>query len=390
VDLSKNQRKRHVACTKAQELSQTSYFAKMETNIMSASETVQPGEMSISCYIDEIPPFIETELVRLYATLHSSLPFFKVFRSIEHVSCYVVLRDDEPNIIILFTYRNRRIDVLNEMIEIEQKEIYRFTQYIFIKFPEADIISFKALKTNAYRFGFPMQKYDAKDTYVIALPDTPQEYTARMGKSTRTNIRYQTNNVSRNYPSFTTKFYVNQDIDEQCVREILRFSENRIKTKVAGFNHNEERIIRLARMCGFVCVLLIDGRVCAGSINYRVGSSYFGEVIGHDIQYEKYGLGKLVLYQTICEAIVRGGRKFFLGGGVFGFKSRMLGVQLCMDELQIYRSYGKLILNIDQAAKTIVVAYIRKLKSWLHRHKKMLFSQLVFKYFYFFKDKIAK
>jgi hypothetical protein len=362
----------------------------METKIMSSSETVQPGEMSISCYIDEIPPFIETELARLYGTLHSSLPFFKVFRSTEHVSCYVATRDGEPVIIILFIYRNRRIDVLNEMIEIEQGEVDRFTRHIFMKFPKADIISFKALKTDAYRFSFPMQKYNSKDTYVIPLPDTPQEYTASMGKSTRTSIRYQTNSVMRNYPSLTTKFYVNQDIDEKCVREIIRFSEHRIKTKVVGFNHNEERIIRLVRMCGFVCVLMIDGRVCAGSINYRVGSSYFGEVIGHDIQYEKFGLGKLVLYQTICESIVRGGRRFFLGGGVFDFKSRMLGVQLSMDELQIYRSYGKLILNADRAAKTIVTAYVRQLKSWLHRNKKTLLSQLVFKYFYFFKGKIAK
>lgn len=357
---------------------------------MSSSGKVQTGEISVFCYIDEVPPFIETELERLYGMLQSSLPFFNVFRSIENVNCYVVTLRKKPIVIILFKFKNRSIEVLNEMIEIDQQEIDRFTRYVFIKFSQVDIISFKALKTVIYKFFFPMQKYSSKDTYMIELPATPHEYTANIGKSTRTNIRYQTNNIFRNYPSFAVKFYVKDDINEQCIQVILRFSEQRIRRKFSGFSHNEACIISLAKMCGFVCVLMINNRVCAGSINYQIGSSYFGEVLGHDIEYEKYGLGKLALHQTICESIVRGGRRFYLGGGVFDFKNRMLGAQVSMDELQIYRSYGKLIINFDKAAKTIIFSYVRKLKSWLHQHKHKFFARCAFKYFYFFKSKIAK
>ena len=357
---------------------------------MSSSGTVQTGEIFVSCYIDEVPPFIENELARLYGALHSSLPFFNVFRSIDQVSCYVVINDNKPIVIILFKLKNRSIEVLNEMIEIDQREIDRFTRYVFIKFSQVDIISFKALKTVINKFGFPMQKYNSKDTYMIELPATPHEYTASIGKSTRTNIRYQNNNIIRNHPSFSVKFYIKEDINEQCIKVILSFSDKRIRTKFSGFSHNEARIISLARMCGFVCVLMINSRVCAGSINYQIGSNYFGEVLGHDIEYEKYGLGKLALHQTICESILRGGRKFYLGGGVFDFKNRMLGTQVSMDELQIYRSYGKMILNFDKAAKTIIFSYVRKCKLWLHQHKHNFFARCAFKYFYFFKSKIAK
>jgi len=357
---------------------------------MSLRKMVQTDENSVSCYIDEIPQFIDAELAKLYGALHSSLPFFKVFRSIEDVSCYVVTRNNVPIVILLFKIKNRNIEILNEMIEIDPAEIDRFTRHVLMEFPQIDIINFKALKTVIGRFGYPMQKYKSKDTYMIELPGTPNEYTASIGKSTRTNIRYQNNNVIRNYPSFSVKFYANEDIDEQHIKTIVRFSEQKIKTKDSGFRHNEENIVRLAKMCGFVCVLMINDRVCAGSINYQIGSSYFGEVLGHDVEYDKYGLGKLALHQTICESIVRGGRKFYLGGGVFDFKNRMLGMQVSMDELQIYRSYGKLMLNFDKAAKTIIFFHVRQMKSWLHQHKNNLVARCAFKYFYFLKNRATK
>ena len=351
---------------------------------------VQTGENSVSCYIDESPPFIDSDLAKLYGALHSSLPFFRVFRSIENVSCYVVARNSDPIVILLFKVENRRIEVLNEMIEIDLEEIDRFTRHVLTKFPQIDIISFKALKTVIGKIGYPVQKYKSKETYLIELPGSPNEYTASIGKSTRTNIKYQNNNVARNFPSFAVKFYTNEDIDEQHIKTIVRFSEQKIRMRDSGFFHNEESIVRLAKMCGFVCVLMINDRVCAGSINYQIGSSYFGEVLGHDVEYDKYGLGKLALHQTICESIVRGGKKFYLGGGVFDFKNRMLGVQVSLDELQIYRSYGKLILNFDKAARTIIFFYIRQLKSWLHLHKNTFVAQCAFKYFYFFKYRITK
>jgi len=357
---------------------------------MNSSKMVPTGENTVSFYIDEIPAFIGSDLAKLYGSLHSSLPFFRVFRSTENVSCYVVARNSDPIVILLFKFENRHMEVLNEVIEIDSEEIDRFTLHVLTKFPQIDIISFKALKTVTGKIGYPVQKFKSKETFLIELPGTPNEYTASIGKSTRTNLRYQNNNVLRNFPSFAVKFYANEDIDEQHIKTIVRFSEKKIRMKDSGFRHNEENIVRLAKMCGFVCVLMINDRVCAGSINYQIGSSYFGEVLGHNVEYDKYGLGKLALHQTICESIVRGGKKFYLGGGVFDFKNRMLGVQVSLDELQIYRSYGKLILNFDKAAKTIIFFYIRQLKSWLHQHKNTFVAQCVFKYFYFFKSRITK
>lgn len=357
---------------------------------MNMNELAEAGETSISCYLNEIPSFIEAELVTSYETLHSSLPFFKTFRSIEGASCYVCQRIGQPKTVLLFTFRKSRIDVLNEMIEIDQSEVDRFAQYMFSKFEQIDIIHFKALKTSVRESRFPFQRHGSKDTYVIALPGTQEEYTESIAKSTRADIRRQTRNVLRDFPTFTSKFFVGEEVREEHVRDIIAFSERKINAKGVKISHDVDRIIALARMCGFIHVLLIDGRVCAGSVNYQVGSSYFGDVTGYDPKYEKYALGKLGAYHTICESITRGGTRFYLGGGVFEFKSKMSGVILSMDELQIYRSYLRMLLHFDRVARTVIVRSIGHLKKILHRHKQEKWAQFVFKSFYFLSNKLAK
>jgi len=51
---------------------------------------VQLEEITISCHVHEISSFVEQDLARLYGNLFSSLPFFRIFKSMEDVSTYVV------------------------------------------------------------------------------------------------------------------------------------------------------------------------------------------------------------------------------------------------------------------------------------------------------------
>jgi len=351
---------------------------------------VQADGATISLYCHDLPPLIENELVDSYDMLQSSMPFFRVFRSLENACCYVARHDGHASTVLVFTCRGRRVEVLNEMIEIAQPELDRFAAAIFTTFKTADVITFKALKTATRGFRFPVQRHHSKDTFVITLPATPEEYTSSLGKSTRANVRQQTNGLLRNFPSFEARFLTDGDIKDEHIRAIIGFSELKIRASGVNFSYDVERITRLAGACGFVSLFLVDGRICAGSINYRVGSSYFGEVTGYDPHYEKHGFGKLCVHQTICESIVRGGKKFYLGGGVFDFKQRMLGAVLSMDEVHIYRSRFKKLMNVDKVAKVVAVAYVRRLKRMLQQHKQERWAKAIFKSAYFVKNKLTK
>lgn len=355
---------------------------------MNAIEPVGAKEPSIFCYIDEIPSFVEQDLVTAYASLHSSLPYFAIFRSIERVSCYIARHGERPGTVLLFRLDDRQIHVLNEMIEIDGAALAQFARTIFTRFHRVDVISFKAVKTRVDGLGFPVQQHASKNTYVVDLPPTPEAYTASLGQSTRAGIRQQHNRFLRAFPSYCSRVFHAGEADEQLIRQIIRLSEQRIQAQGAQVRHDVDRIIRLARVYGFVHVLLVDDRLCAGSINYRVGTSYFGEVTAYDPHYEQYGIGKLCVHQTICESILDGGKKFYLGGGVFDFKQRMLGRQLSMDEIHIYRSYTALLLNLPNAAAAAVNAGLNRSKALFHRQKKKTWARAVFRSFYFFRDKL--
>jgi hypothetical protein len=348
---------------------------------MHASALISPPD-SITCHVGQIPAGVEEALVTAYASLHSSLAFFKVFRSIENASCYLAHSAGAPSTVLLFTFNGRRIDVINEMIEIPQAEMARFVAYVFAHFPQIDVISFKAIKTAVSELGFPVQQYPAKGSYVVTLPATPDAYKARIGKSTRASINQGMNGIRRHFPSFESRFFVNDDIDEDHIRAIVALSEQKINAGDAVFFYDVARLARLARLCGFVHVILIDSRICAGSVNYQVGASFFGDVMGYDPQYEKFGLGKLCVFLTICESIVRGGTRFYLGGGVFAFKERLLGVPFYMDEVHLYRSPIRLLRNIDHAIGATIAAAMRSVKQRLHQHKRATWARLVFKTFY--------
>jgi CelD/BcsL family acetyltransferase involved in cellulose biosynthesis len=196
--------------------------------------------------------------------------------------------------------------------------------------------------------------------------------------------------VLRDFPSFTSRFFINEQIDEDLIRKIIKFSENKINANGVKLFHDVGQILALAKMCGFVSVLLINGRVCAGLVSYQIDSNYFGAITGYDPQYGKHGVGKICFHLTICESILRGGAKYDLGGGLFAYKQRMLAQTCSMDELNIYRSYGKMLVNFDMVAKAAAAGYVSLLKKVLHKNRQKAWAKCVFECFYFFRNKLAK
>jgi hypothetical protein len=343
---------------------------------------------SISCYLSEIPPFVKTELDRLYGHLFSSLPFFDTFRTTENVCTYVVRQNGLPSTILLFENKGKRIDVLNEMIRIDEKEIRCFVDYVFAHFPQVAVISFKAIQTDIRRLPFPYQRHNSKEDFVIVLPDTQDEYSSRIGSSTRHNVKRYMKKLIKDFPTFSYRFYVNEEIDEQNVREIIRLSEIRISAKKKRFGIDEDEvkhILDLVKICGLVNVVLIDGRLCAGTITLRTGSSYLAMVNAHEPKYDAYWLGTLCYYLTICESIARGGKRFHMGGGRYDYKNRLLGVRQDMDNLEIYRSYGQVLVNCDNVVKTIFKSRVRRAKVWLLEREASHVSQLVLRTLLFFR-----
>ena len=325
-------------------------------------------EVSVTCYPNHIPAFAATELKRLYGSVFSSLEHFRIYGGTERIGTCVARRGGEVVSVILFRIEGSRIVALNEFIRLDAREIARFADAVFAAFPQARSVSFNAIELPAGPLPYPAQRFNCSEDIALALPPTPEAYLARLGKATRKNIKHHLSRLRRSFPSLRFEVREREEIDAADVRDIIALNRARMagKRKTSYLDQAEsERLLQLARSCGLVAALRIDGRVCAGSICARVGGNYFSYVTAHDPAYDDYRLGTLCCYLTICEAIARGGREFHLLWGRYQYKYMLAGVQRDLDHLDLYRTRLDYLRNGGTVLKNAWRSRLRQAKFWL-------------------------
>lgn len=332
-----------------------------------------PERVTISIYENDVPAFIEAEMDRIYGSIYSSLAQFRIYNDGRDTSTYIVREGGETVTVFLFQLHDRSVRVVNEVINIGQEDVARFAHYIFSAFPFATSISFKAVDTDLRKLPFPYQRFNHLEDIVLTLPASADEYLAQLGKNTRRNIKRYTKKVKETFPSFEFQIGIAGEIDETTIHEIVDLNRARMagKNKVSSIDqHEAERFFSLARECGLVGVVKINGRICAGAISFRAGSNYFLNVIAHDPQYDDYWLGILCCYFTICECIAREGAEFHFLWGEYDYKYAFLGVKRDLDNLAVYRSRLHYLLNGRTALRMAFNGYLRQARQWLHNAKR--------------------
>lgn len=338
-------------------------------------ETMPPSSpsaenISVTCHENEVPPFVADELERLYGNIYASLAQWQSVGALSaDVSTYVVRSGGHITSLLLFRRENRQVRVLNEGIAISSEELQRFAGYIFSRYSMVDVVSFHAVRPETAGLAFPCQRFNCLEDIVLTLPASDAAYLNMLGGATRNYIKRYMNKANRSFPSLSHRVYAAREADAQHIRDIVALNRARMtdKGKVPGIDAGElERIIGLVKECGLVSVVMINGRVAAGTINYRVGRNYFLEVIAHDPGYNEYRLGTLCCYLTICACIARGGDEYHFLWGKNEYKYRLLGVERALDHLAIYRSRGQLLLNGDVVLKNEMMRCRRRAQLWLH------------------------
>lgn len=341
-------------------------------------QAIEDEEVTIWHYENEVPSFVAAEMEQLYENLFSSMMQFKIYGASENASIYLVRKNGKAITIFLFRQERGRVQVINEVIQVGEQEVSLFAKFIFSTYEAVTVISFHAIQTDIRRLPFPYQRVNFLENIVLSLPTTADAYMASLGKATRKTIKGYMNKLKRDFPSFDYSVYGKDELAEQQIRDIINLNKARMagKNKASAYDEREtERIVQLAKECGLVGVATIDGRICAGSISYRVGRNYFMSISAHDPFYDDYRLGTLCSFLIISECIARGGRECHLLWGRHEYKYRFLGVQRDLDNLIVYRSHGHMLRNGYTALKTVFAGYARRVDLWLRasrRHGSLL------------------
>jgi hypothetical protein len=335
-----------------------------------AERSAQPKTISIECYENDIPYFVEEELEKLYENIYSSVLQFRVYGTTAgNTSTYVVREGARIVVIFLFVREGARIRVLNEVIRINDREISQFAEYIFATFKKITVISFHAIQADIRKLRFPYQRFNCSEDIVLTLPETEQDYLSYLGKHSRKNIKYYKNKLVREFPTFRFEVLAKDEIAHKQIREIVILNRHRMagKHKLSAFDDEEtDRIIALVKECGVVGIITIDGKICAGAVCVCVGKNYFMSVISHDSQFDEYRLGTLCCFLTICESIARGGKEFHFLWGEYEYKYTLMGVKRDLHHVNVYRSRAQFLLNANMASRTAWDGYVRRAKLWLH------------------------
>lgn len=347
------------------ELQLEDYFDDFPQEEASASRS---DEVHVVCHEHEVPEFAGPEIDRLYGHLFCSLSYFEMAKQLDGASTYVARRNGRAIAVLLYTRTEREVIVISEYVALPEEEIRRFADFVFATFASVGVVSFRKIRAEPASLSRPWHAMACTEDMVIDLPRAVQEYEAAVGKNMRRNIKRYGNALAKDFPSFSYRVLLEDEITGQHVRDIVALSCTRMKSKniVPRFTEEEiEWIVRFAKRCGMIGVMTIEGRICAGAIGFRIGGNYAMHVIAHDQRYNEYSLGILCYYRTICEGIARGGRRFHLLQGQYGYKHRLLARREDIISLDVYRSRLHALAWSGRIAGKEVKGRMRLARQWL-------------------------
>jgi hypothetical protein len=246
--------------------------------------------------------------------------------------------------------------VLNQAVQVDAELaelINEFATFMFDRFNGLRKISFRYIEIEKPVTYKVWRVWDAERTDVLLkVPARVEDYVQGLGKHTRHNIRRYMKRLTDDHPSFEVRVLERQEISEPHLHALFRHSAKRLSDKTGMTGEGEAefgRVKSMAKACGFVCVVIIHDQISAGVICYRLGENFSFRLVGHDTNYDKYSLGFLIYYITICECIKVGGRTLNLGWGEYPYKLRLGGIARNLSHLDIYTS--EMHANLDLVAK---------------------------------------
>jgi hypothetical protein len=311
------------------------------TAMQSSDRAAPESRIAIACY-DTVPSSLEAELERLYHHINSSLGHHAVASRARNAYAYVARRGDLPLAIFLFQREDRSIMVFNEMMQVAPEEIERFAKYVFSQFPSVTWISFSKIGKDVGALSLPWQQYGKSEDIVVSLPESPVAYLSRLGPKTRHNIKHQMKAIVADFPGLSFETYENGAIAEHHVSGLINLKKANMHDRRIKFGITPEEaawMIDHAKTHGLLVVALLDGKVCGGSLSFRLGDHYFSHLNGYDTRFAKYSLGMLCCYLAIKEQIGRGATEAHLSWGRNPYKFKLLGIARDMANLDIYRSH---------------------------------------------------
>lgn len=305
------------------------------------SRFFDPALCTFQLFPPPVPQFVEQEVERLYENVYCTIDRMRVYGF--DGDAYTFISKYEGNItdIFIFRIRGAMASVLNQQITVPEYRIRYFVDTVLSLFLRLKVVSFYAIDVEINNTWRLFNKWESIHENVVTLPASRAEFDQRLSSSFRYSIRSSTRKLQTDFPSFTIRFYSESEISEKDARAIIALTAQRMAIKGKSGYLKEadiERIMRVLKLYGMLCVASINGKICGGNLWYAVGKRHMMHIISHDPCYDRYALGNYLNYETFIYCIERSGKECWLMGGNDAHKAKFGAIPFNLYSYRFYRS----------------------------------------------------
>lgn len=261
-----------------------------------------------------------------------------------------------------------RIEILHLYSKFSSLEIHAVCQFFFKMFGHIRSVGFDCIESDRGETGFFSQRYDVSEDFVIDLGASVEGYAIRLGKQLQHDLKRFRKKLSSECGDVRCACVPGAEVAEAVFDDIIGFSVSRMAAKEVASSHTLEksrRLFELVKKFGFVFVIYVDGTMRAGVICTLYGKDMFMHVLAHDPGFDRFRLGKLACYFSICAAIEQGAERYHLLSGRYEYKLRFLGKPVAFDRVEVYRSIGSVLCCLERYLTIFVLGNGRRLKHYL-------------------------
>lgn len=304
----------------------------------------------IEIYENEIPSFVESVLEGLYSSIYTTVMRLQLYDNLMGVNTCLMKEGTKIVAAILYRISRETIYVLNQQVVLPQHLIVAFAKYIFFACKQARKIEFYALDLSVIpqEFSFPYQQVAMLEENVISLPKSVGDYINQVRPKMRKEVLRSIKMAKPKEQSYRFEILSGDQIHSNTVNAIIRLTDKRMSSKNLPSYISDTEISKLAilsRKYGGIAVIRINDEICAGHIWFNVGKRYFSHLMGHDPNYNKYGLGNQVQFLAILHCISAGGEEYCMMGGGSEHKIKFLAHRRVLNNVTLYRSRLDMIFN---------------------------------------------
>lgn len=183
----------------------------------------------------------------------------------------------------------------------------------------------------------------AKTTYLLDLPESFERYRQEfVSRELRTSVERKERKAARELPGFGFEIIEGAQLTREVLSEAADLIEAHLLRKDPESEWRAADVMfayEVYAARGFIARLVSDGRPVAVMlcIRHLQDQCYFFAA-AYDDNLTKYSLGLICMYRVIESLIADGVRRFHLGGGDYGYKSRFGAVEWPLYNAEVDRT----------------------------------------------------